>query len=347
MKVSIIIPSRNETAMLSVTVRSALEELKAVNGDGEVVVCDNSDEDIWRVLKTPNKSPLSLDYVRTGKVKLLHNDFPSIYSARHRAITESSGEYVFNTDSHTYYGRDVIKTCVEFMDSDKNHAVGMGFSPIGWITAPELFARGDIKPSPQGGIFGPWGRQYETPTKICWHFGFRVVRRDWFLNELGGYGFFAKNRVSWGGGEFYVALKTWLLGKECWTIPSSPTYHIGPFSKEVERISGLKYRTYGSSGQGKQGIGIIAAFYALGGEKAREYIREKNLAAITQYGLNLDDDWQYAKSIAEEDRQWILKNQKIDFWELLEKKPWMEGWGEDRWDQWKPQIKEAVSLNSL
>lgn len=347
MKVSIVIPSRNELSLLSVTVRSILEELKAVEGDSEVVICDNSDEDIWRLLKTPNKSPLSLDYVRTGKVRLLHNDFASLYSARQKAIEESTGEYVFNTDSHTIFGRDCIKDCIAFMDADKEKHVGMGFSPIGWVSAPESFARGDIQLSEEGGIFGPWGRQYDKPTKICWNFGFRIMRRDWFMKELNGYSFFAKKRVSWGGGEFYAALKTWLLGKECWSIPSSPIYHIGPFSKEVENITGMRYRLYGGSGNGKVGIGILAAFYALGGDQAKKYIEQKNLKAITQYGLNLTTDWEEAKRLAWSDHEWIKKHQVIDFWELLEKKPWMEGWGEDRWKSWKPEIQETFSLNLL
>ena len=66
MLLSVVIPNRNDTVMLGITVRSALEEMKAVP-DSELIVVDNSDADIWRLLKTPNISPLSLKYVREGK----------------------------------------------------------------------------------------------------------------------------------------------------------------------------------------------------------------------------------------------------------------------------------------
>ena len=55
-KVSIVISNRNDTSMLSVTVRSCIEELKPLGpGMGEVVICDNSDQEIYSHL--PNIIP--------------------------------------------------------------------------------------------------------------------------------------------------------------------------------------------------------------------------------------------------------------------------------------------------
>lgn len=67
MKLSITIPNRNDTVMLGITVRSALEGLKAIDGDGEIIIVDNSDQDIWKVIRTVNESPISLGYVEEGK----------------------------------------------------------------------------------------------------------------------------------------------------------------------------------------------------------------------------------------------------------------------------------------
>lgn len=349
MKASIIIPNRNDTIMLSITVRSALEELKSIDNDGEIIVVDNSDEDFWRVLKNPDKSPLSLRYVREGKVRLIRQSFPSLYSARQTAIEAAQGEYIINNDSHVLYGRNVVKDVVDFMDNDKEKKVGLGFSPIGWITGPEILARHDIQPNAKGSIFGPWGRRYYEPTKISWNFGFRIARRDWLLNECKGFGFFAKKQVSWGGGEFYIAMKSWLLGKENWAIPANPMYHIGPFSPEIERLDGHRYRLYGKSGNGKTAIGILAAFYALGGHEIKDYVRKNEVGLAQQYSLDIDRDWPEACRLAKEDRRWIKEHQVMSFQDLLEQQPWMEGWGDDRWSQWHPgrEINEVFDLNEL
>ena len=342
MKLSVIIPNRNDTVMLGITVRSCLEELKAIDNDGEVVVVDNSDNDIWQIIKTINVSPINLGYVEEGKVRLIRQDFPSLYSARMRGIREARGEYVYNMDSHTLVGNNSFKDLVDFMDSRKGNKVGFGFAPIGWINVHETYARHDIR-TDEGTIFGNWGRQYYEPTKICWNFGSRICDREWFLNIHGGYDFFANSRVSWAGGEFYIPLKSWLLGYECWAIPCSPQYHIGPFSAEITQRCGYRYRVYDKSGEGKLGIGILAAFYALGGEDGLEELK-KVPQVYTQYGLNLNGDWEYAKNLAKEAREDIQKRQVISFKDFLERRPWHEGWND-----WKPyeQIGKTFDLNQL
>jgi len=342
MKVSVIIPNRNDTIMLGITVRNILEELKAVGSydDSEIIIVDNSDEDIWHVIKTVNISPIPLSYVQEGKVKLFRQHNPCLWTARESAVRRATGKYVVNTDSHTMYGRDSLKDLVDFMDTTEEK-VGFGYSPIGWVTAPESFARHDIKPE-NGSIYGPWGRQYYRPTKICWNFGAFIANREWFIHDLDGHGFFAKKRRGWGGGEFYMAIKSWLLGWENWAIPSAPQYHLGPWSKEVEKLCGYRYRTYVGSGNGSLNLNLLASLYALAGEYGKEYARKNPQADI-------HGNWEEAKKIAEEDRKWIERKQVMSFEQFVTEKPWMEGWDESRWDSWKPHedIKIVTNLNKL
>jgi len=336
MKLSVIIPNRNDTVMLGITVRSALEELKAIDNDGEIVIVDNSDIDLWTIIKTVNISPLNLGYVEEGRVRLIRQDFPSIYSARQTAIENAKGEYVYNMDSHTIVGRNQFKDLVSFMDGRKNGKVGFGFAPIGWVNQHETYARHDIR-TDEGTIFGSWGRQYYEPTKICWNFGSCICNREWFLNVHGGYDFFASKRVSWGGGEFYVPIKGWLLGWESWAIPCAPQYHIGPHSKEIESRTPYRYRLYGDGGNGRTGVGILAAFYALGGEDGKEELL-KVPRVFEQYGLDIDRDWPKAISLAREAREDIEKRQVVSFKDFLKIRPWYE-----RWDDWKPY--ETIQKN--
>lgn len=345
MKLSVIIPNRNDTVMLGITVRSVLEALKAIGNDGEIVIVDNSDESIWEILKTVNKSPIPLAYVQEGKIQLIRQTFPSLYSARAEGIRQARGEYSFGMDSHMLVGHNMFKDLVEFMDADKENRIGFAFAPIGWLGQHESFARHDIRINGIS-IYGNWGRRYYKPTKICWNFGTRICRTKWFNGEFDGYGFFDRKRLSWGGGEFYVPMKGWLLGYESWAVPTNPIYHIGPFSDWIVERTCYRYRQYGDrSGNGKWGIGIFAAFYALGGDEMKEEARKAELAgAGKNYGLSVDRDWEEARILAYEDWLWVKEHQKMTYFEMVKKQPWkMEGWGD--WDNWSPNIKLNKAFN--
>lgn len=247
-----------------------------------------------------------------------------MHPAREMAITEARGEYIIMSDSHVLWGHNLAKDCVEFMDA--NPQCGLGYSPVGYVDRPEHMAAHELTHNKEGGVFGPWGSaKFTSPSRVPWHFGFKVTRRDWFLNTLGGYGFFTRERLSWGGAEFYTAMKTWLLGYECWTIPCSPCYHIGPFNSFVEKVANYRFRTYGSSGVGRQGIGILASFYALGGEEYGKQDAALNRKAFEQYGVNLERDWEEAKRYVGEDREWVEAHKVMSYKELLERRPWYEG----------------------
>lgn len=346
-KLSVIIPNRNDTVMLGITVRSVLEELKAVDGGGEVVIVDNSDEEIWAILKTINVSPLCLQYVEEGKIQLIHQRFPSIYSARSEAIRAARGKYVYNVDSHMIVGHNTLKDLVEFMDSDGDGRVGFAYSPIGWFNAHEAIARHDIRID-QGTVYGNWGRRYYRPTKICWNFGSSICRTEWFNNVLNGYGFYDKKRLSWGGGEMYVAIKAWLLGYENWAVPTNPQYHIGPFSQEIEQRTPYRYRLYVSSGYGRVGIGVLAAFYALGGEDMREEAEKSEWAMKKNFGYTVNECWEEAKQLAHEDWLWLRERQKLTYFQLMDQQPWKtDDW--EGWDQWRPNamINRIFNLRDI
>jgi glycosyltransferase involved in cell wall biosynthesis len=319
LKVSVIIPNRNDTISLGVTVRTIVENLRDI--DGEIIIVDNSDEQYYNLLKTPNISPIPLGYINDGILKIVRQDRPGMYAAAQKGAEVAAGEYLMKCDSHVIWGANVIKDCLSFMNN--HHEAGVCSSPIGWMNLTDRLAKSNIAPNANGGIFGGWGEKSELPKKVSWNFGYRIVKKSLF-HELNGYSFFADKHVSWGGGEFYLAIKSWLLGYPNWAIKANPVYHIGPHSKELEALTGIKFRVYGSSGNGRQGIGILAAFYALGGDNAREECMKSGDGLKKQYGIDIDRDWDEAKAIAHDDHEWIKTHQKISFQELLERKPWDE-----------------------
>lgn len=335
MKLSVVIPNRNDTVMLSVTVKSALECLKSIDNDGEIIVVDNSDEPLWNLIKTVNKSPLALHDVREGRVKLIRQDFPGLYSAVQKGTEIAEGEYWYRADSHTLFGHNHFKDLVEFMDSGTDNKVGCGFSPLGWIRQHERFARHDIR-FDRDRIFDNWGRQYYEPTKICWNFGSRICSLDWW-KTIGGYGFFADKQIGWGGGEFYVAIKSWLMGRENWAIPTSPQYHIGPFSDEILRLTTYRYHQYGKSGTTSTGMGILCAFYALGGDAAKEELLKSQASIRKNYAIEIEERWPEAKEIAHDAYEQLKQVQAMSFEQFLKDKPWEDNWPyKDRWTSWTP-----------
>lgn len=339
MKLSVVIPNRNDTVMLAITVRSALEALKGVEGGGQVVVADNSDNDIWEILKTPNVSPLPLTCMNDNSLVLVRQSQPGLYAARELGIRESAGEYCLNVDSHTVIGHNTLADLVRFMDNDTERKVGFAFGPLGWVSQHESYARHDIRIN--NGVYGNWGMQYKTPTKICWNFGWRICRRDWFLNQFGGYGFYATRHVSWGGGEMYAPIKAWLLGYENWAVPTDAFYHIGPFAKEIEARTPYRYRLYGNSGEGKLGIGVVAAFYALGGDEMKAEALKCQGAIQTNFQMNVNKVWAEAKSLAHDDWMWLKDRQTISYFDLMKQQPWdANGWG--TWDQWDKDVALSI-----
>lgn len=323
-KVSIIISNRNDTVMLSITIRSCIEELKPLNMDGEIVICDNSDEEIYTRLS----SILPLKYIQDGTIKLIRQPFPCLFTARETAIKQAKGEYVICIDSHMIIGRDMFLDLYTFMESKKDDkTLGFAHAPINWVHQHESRSKHDRDMSKNE--LGDWGSAYHHSRTITWKGMPWICRRNWFLNELNGYGALSTNKLSWGGGDMHIGIKPWLLGYKNWAVPTSPGIHIGPFPKtdvkgknpNIVTVGQDKYRLWSKSGQGPHAIGFLVSCFILGGEK----MMQRNKAAITKrFGrfINVEKWWEKAKQFGKEEKLWLDKHKVMTFEELLEVQPW-------------------------
>ncbi|MCK4821931.1 glycosyltransferase family 2 protein, partial [bacterium] len=218
MKVSIIISNRNDVSMLVVTLRSCIEELRPLGlKNCEIVVCDNSDIETYKLLG----SAVPIGYVRDRLIKVFRQDFPCLFSARETAIKHASGDYILCVDSHCIIGRDMILDLVNFMDSKQSDpTLGFAHAPINWAHQHERASKHDRDMSVNE--LGDWGGLRSTPQTITWKGMPWICRREWFLNKetgIGGYGSLAEHKVSWGGGDMFIGLKPWLLGFKNWAVP--------------------------------------------------------------------------------------------------------------------------------
>ena len=327
-KASVIISNRNDTAMLSVTIRSCLEELKAILPEkGEIVICDNSDPEIYKRLN----SIIPPKYIQEGLIKVIYQPFPCLFTARETAIEQSKGEYTICLDSHMITGRNMILDLVSFMDSKKDDkTLGFAHAPINWAHQHESRSKHDRDMSVNE--LGNWGSAYNHERTITWKGMPWICRRNWFLDKetgLGGYGALAQHKISWGGGDMHLGVKSWLLGFKNWAVPCSPGIHIGPFPKtdtdkknpNVVAVGQDKYRLYSKSGNFPHTFGFLVACYVLGGEAMMERNKE---AIVERFGRFIDVDkwWEKAKELGEDEKLWLDKRKIMTFEQLLKTKPW-------------------------
>ena len=178
MKLSVIISTRNETVMLAVTIRSCLEALKAVQGGGEVVVVDNSDSKIWKMVQ----AVIPRGYIDEGKVQLIRQDFPCLFTARETAIRSAKGQYIACIDAHMLIGHNMFKDIVDFMNRKRNDPkLGFGHAPISWAHQHERVAKHDRVVTECE--LGSWGKVLDKERRITWKGMPWVCRRNWFLNQ--------------------------------------------------------------------------------------------------------------------------------------------------------------------
>jgi len=329
-KVSIIISNRNDLVMLSVTVVSCLEEISPYGDLGEVVICDNSDQEIYDQLKhfIPAK------YVREGKVKILRQGFPCLFTARETSAQAAEGEYIICVDSHMILGHNMVKDLVDFMDRHKDDpTMGFAHAPINWAHRHFDSSRHDRVLTKSE--LGPWGKMYDHERTITWKGMPWICRREWFIDTdkgLCGYGALAQHRISWGGGDMHIGTKPWLLGFKNWAVPTRAAVHIGPYpnidqdpkNKNVSKVANgtaYRYRLYNKSGTGPHTVGFLVACYVLGGEAMMKRNRPVIEERFGRY-LKMDAWWERAKFWGKDERNWLLERQVMSFDEFIKTQPW-------------------------
>lgn len=319
--------------MLAVTVRSCVEELRPLGqGEAEIVICDNSDPPIFEMVKAAVPS----GYCRDGLVKILRQDFPCLFSARELAVKTATGEYIVCLDSHMIVGRDMFVDLVNFMDRHKDDStIGFAHAPVSWAHQHERNAKHDRNISEHE--LGDWNIKYDNERTITWKGMPWICRQDWFLDRergLGGYGALADHKISWGGGDMHIGVKSWLLGFKNWAVPTNPGIHIGPFPKvDVSPTPSItetgdpykqdKYRLYSKSGEYPHTFGFLVSCFVLGGER----MMERNEKAISErFGkfINVRDWWGKAKELGKDEKVWLDRRKIMSFEQFLERKPWNE-----------------------
>lgn len=307
--------------MLIVTIRSCIEELKPLGlPNCEIIIVDNSDADVYEMLL----KDFPAGYVTDGTVKVFRQDFPCLFSAREKAVSESSGHYVSCVDGHMLIGNNMFVDLVNFMDERADdETLGFAHAPINWLHQHERNAKHDRDMT--ACELGPWNLKYDHVRTINWK-GMPWICKRSTWDFIGGYGALAKHHISWGGGDMFIGLKPWLLGLKNWAVPTSPGIHIGPFPKEkpshdAKFMARDRYRLYSHSGEGPHSFGFLVACYIIGG---MGMIERNRFDIARRFGESLStDQWiSKAKEVGQEDKNWLDMAKVTTFENLLNDPPW-------------------------
>jgi len=320
MKLSIIISNRNDIVMLNITLNNAIEMLKTIDMDGEIVIVDNSDQKFYELM--PIAYPTG--WLKNGWVRVFRQEEPGFTTARMTAAKEAKGEYIFCVDSHVLFGLNTLKDSIDFMDRHKDdEKLGFGHPPIRWAHQGPAAVKHTLKVSDRGLPNGGWDCSYSKERRMFWKFMPWICRREWFLDTLRGYGTHATERLSWGGAEQLMQVKSLMLGYENWAIPTDPVMHIGPYTPDVIKTGQYKYRTYTANGNKPHGFGLLVAFAVLGGPitgkahcqlNLKQFVNRHKFAPLERW----DEVWEMSKA----EHKWLEERKVWDYEKLLREKPW-------------------------
>jgi len=219
-QVSVVISARNEFPNIVHTVHSIVNDLETflTPEQWEIIIVDNcSDDDkqTWRYLAMRGM------YAH-GNLRVLHDPIAGNVTARNKGAKIAKGKYLFFSDAHMSYKIGSFKAMVKAIDES------------GGIVHPAVEWMGGYLPSDPSyqysiklgeKIWGTWNKLKVADTWFYIPMSGHCclgMRRDQFL-EFGGYNPYFR---CYGGGEFYLDTKWWLLGSSSVCEPNAMVYHL-------------------------------------------------------------------------------------------------------------------------
>lgn len=349
-KISVVITARNEYPIVLPTILSFHEELAHFDYPHEIIVVDNmSTDDTSAILRDRFRR-----WIRCGLLKVVpYNDRPANVLVRNVGVREATGEVVVLADAHLSVkigtldamiqtwqrGGGLVHSCTQIWgDTSDIRCFGYKLAleqkfwgSLSRFVPPEIAKLQDPKPA------------YVVPmaSHCC-----LLAGRDEYL-EIRGYN---ERFRCYGGGEPYLDLKYWLLGKKVWIQPNGLFRHA--FGTDVSwrkagsdrktaapvyvkgkgLVSGLKagdehlHYSRGYSWTNEQlHFNFMLSAYTIGGYSwlQRMYsVYQEQRRGNKRYLDDLNNLRRQVLSEGAEDRSWIAARQKMTLDEMLKDPPW-------------------------
>ncbi len=218
--VSVIISERDEGHNNAFTIQSIVNDLETFLSpdEWEIILVENctKDDSSWRFL-----AERGMYYHRN--VRILHDPIAGNVTARNKGVKIAKGKWVFFSDAHMSYKIGSFKAMIETLKT------------YGGIVHPAVQWLGGYFPSDPSyqytiklgeKVWGTWNRCMVSATlpfyiPVCGHCCLGVNRQEFLA--LGGYNNYFR---CYGGGELYLDLKWWMLGKSVMSVPTAVGYHL-------------------------------------------------------------------------------------------------------------------------
>ncbi len=304
MKVSVVISARDEFPNIVHTVHAIVNDLETFlkHDEFEIIIADNGsrDRDSWRFI-----AERGMFFHRT--VKVYHDPIMGNVTSRNKAARKvATGKWLFFSDAHMSYRIGSFRAMMDALER------------YGGIVHPAVQWMGGYEPSDPSyqytiklgeKVWGTWNRAVVSQTEpfyipVCGHCCLGVSREE-FL-DFGGYNDYFR---CYGGGELYLDLKWWMMGKSVMSVPTAIGYHLS---------AGRGY----SFKQDDLIHNMMLMSLALGADAFAErvYIRYLNKNGVNkQVLLKMYED---AKRESKFDCETLLPRVKQDFYSVIVNRPW-------------------------
>lgn len=313
MILSVIIPARNEFPNICHTVYSIIHALE-VDGfsykDFEIIIVDNCSNDDIRPDRRGTAGTTSYLEGRgmyySGNVRILRDPIAGNHSARNKGAEIARGKYLFFSDGHMAYRPGFFGDMIRTIDESD----GLFHGTIAWMGAYPPFVGGlgyayTIKLGEEWkGTWNPYhlgvDDWWAIPSQGHCSVG---VKKDQFF-KFGGY---PSVHRTYGGGEFYIDMKWWMMGSRVVVNPNCIGYHLS---------SGRGY-SYNHDDYIENVLGVT---YALECDDWRERVYINALRKGRKSVLDTmmkRNEVEYRK-----DRKFVNKHKVKSFNDLLTERPW-------------------------
>lgn len=303
MILSVIISMRDEGNNTAFTVHSIINDLETFLSptDWEIILVDNGsrDEQSWRFL-----AERGLYYHRN--LTVLHDPLMGNVSARNKGVDIAQGEYIFFSDAHMSYRIGAFRAMLDALETH------------GGIVHPAVQWMGGYDPSYPSWqyslkvgdrFYGTWNRMQVSLTRpffipVSGHCCLGVSRAE--FNELHQYHPMFR---CYGGGELYLDLKWWMMGRTVMCVPSAVAYHLS---------AGRGYHYHNHDHLHN----MMLLCEVLGEPAFRERIYFSQLSHGHIEKATLDRLHSEALSEGEADKAWLSNSRTISLIDTITKKPW-------------------------
>ena len=219
MDISVVIPARNEHPQIEFTLQTIFDQLERSSFDWEVILVDNMSTD------ATSSHAENRHWHKNGRLKIIrYNERGSCWQARNAGCEMARGEIVWLFDAHVVISEQLFFRQMEVFRARPECAIV--YTPVRYMSdgAKNTAYGYSIEPQLRQKFWGSWTKRKEraTPYRIPMSGTAGIAVRRSFLREIRGW---PEPLMLYGGGEQWISLLCWMMGRECFIHPETHLYH--------------------------------------------------------------------------------------------------------------------------